>query len=37
MANDITAQLVGALRNRYGVDVNQAAIKANFFSDADGS
>lgn len=37
MANDITTQLIGALRNRYGVDVNQAAIKANFFSDADGS
>ncbi len=37
IANDVAAQLVAALRERYGVTVNQAAIKANFFRNADGS
>jgi peptidyl-prolyl cis-trans isomerase D len=37
IANDVASQLVTALRERYGVTVNQPAIKANFFRDANGS
>lgn len=34
IANDISTQLVGALRARYGVTINRDAIQTNFFSDA---
>ena len=34
IANDIAGQLVEALRNRFGVSVNQSAIRANFYRDA---
>jgi peptidyl-prolyl cis-trans isomerase D len=34
IANDIANQLVEALRDRFGVSVNQAAIRANFHRDA---
>jgi hypothetical protein len=34
IANDIANQLVEALRDRFGVSINQAAIQANFHRDA---
>ena len=34
IASDIAGQLVDALRERYGVTVNQPAIRANFYRDA---
>jgi peptidyl-prolyl cis-trans isomerase D len=34
IANDIAGQLVEALRDRYGVSVNQPAIRAHFYRDA---
>ena len=34
ISGDLSAQLVSALRERYGVTVNQAAIQANFFHNA---
>lgn len=34
ITNDLSAQLIGALRDRYGVAINRDAIRANFFSDA---
>jgi peptidyl-prolyl cis-trans isomerase D len=34
IANDIAAQLVDALKDRYGVSVNQSAIRENFFRNA---
>ena len=34
LTGDLSAQLVGALRDRYGVTINQAAIQAHFFRDA---
>lgn len=34
ITNDISAQLIDALRERYGVNINRAAIQANFYSDA---
>jgi len=37
ITNDIATQLVGALRARYGVTINKAAIQANFYSDAGSS
>lgn len=37
MTGDIASQLIAALRERYGVTVNQASIKANFFRNADGT
>jgi len=37
ITNDISTQLVNALRERYGVTVNQAAIQTNFFRNASDS
>jgi hypothetical protein len=34
IASDIAGQLVDALRERYGVTVNQPVIRANFYRDA---